>query len=148
MIIKNKKSKYNYDFIEEETAGIILEGTEIKSIRDGKVNFTDSYCYFNKNELWLKNLHIDTYKMGTDNNHEPKRDRKLLLTKSQLKKLEEKSNEKGLTIIPVSLFINDKGIVKIKIALAKGKKNYDKRLSIMNKDLKRDQERELKNKNY
>jgi len=131
--MKNKKANFNYIFIEKEIAGIVLVGTEVKSIRLNKISFTDSYCYFKNNELWLKNLHISEYKEGTYNNHEPKRDRKLLLKKQQILKLQKKVNEDGLTIIPTEIFFKN-GIVKVEIALSKGKKIYDKRESIKKKD--------------
>lgn len=146
-IIKNKKARFNYEFIESEIAGIKLKGTEIKSIRGGNVGFNDSYCLFIDNELWVKNLHIDEYKNASHNNHDPKRDRKLLLTKQQLTRFHSKVNEKGLTIIPEEIFINDKGLAKIKISLSKGKKHQDKRQIIKENDIKRDMDREIKNLN-
>ena len=145
MKIKNKKAFYNYEFIDKEISGIILSGTEIKSIREGLVNFTDSYCIFKDHELWIKNLNISEYKNGTCNNHIPTRDRKLLMTKVQLKKFETKLNEKGFTIVPVELFINDKGICKLEIALSRGKKTFDKKQIIKENDIKRDMDMELKN---
>jgi SsrA-binding protein len=144
MKIQNRKSRFNYEFIEKEIAGIVLAGTEVKSIREGKVSFTDSYCFFVDGELWLKSLHISEYKEGTYNNHEPKRDRKLLLKKQQLRKLQKKMNEGGLTIIPTLIFINDKGLVKVEVALAKGKKTIDKRETIKQRDIEKDTNRELK----
>ncbi len=144
MKIKNKKARFNYVFIETEVAGIVLTGTEVKSIRAGKLSFTDSYCFFKDGELWLKSLHISEYTEGTYHNHEPKRDRKLLLKKQQLKKFQKKMNEGGLTIVPSEIFINNKGLVKVKIALSKGKKNFDKRETIRNRDIKKDLDRELK----
>lgn len=139
--IKNKKASYEYFLIEEFEAGIVLTGTEIKSIREGKANFVDAYCDFEGNELFLKNLHIAEYTYGTYLNHAPKRDRKLLLNRRELKKLRTKSSEKGFTIVPVSLYINEKGIAKVAIALAKGKHFYDKRETIKKKDVKREMER-------
>ena len=121
---------------------MVLTGTEIKSLRTGKVSFNDSYCYFQKNELFVKSLHIAEYKYGTDANHDPLQDRKLLLTKRELRKLETKIKEKGYSIIPLRIFINEKGLAKMEIGLAKGKKNYDKRDTIKNREL----ERELKRK--
>ena len=123
------------------TAGIVLTGTEIKSIRAGKASFTDSYCSFINNELWLHNLHISEYQEGSYNNHEPKRDRKLLLTKRELRKINSKLNEKGTTIVPIVLFINENGYAKVEIALARGKKMFDKRESIKEKDNRRDMQR-------
>lgn len=143
-IIKNKKAKFNYEFIESEIAGIELKGTEIKSIRCGNIGFNDSYCLFIDNELWVKNLHIDEYKNASHNNHDPKRDKKLLLTKQQLIKFQSKVNEKGLTIIPEEIFINDKGLAKMKISLSKGKKTYDKKQIIKENDIKIEMDREIK----
>lgn len=141
----NKKAKFNFEFIEKEIAGIVLKGTEIKSIRQSKLNFNDSYCYFHDNEIWLKNLHISEFENGTDNNHEPNRDRKILLTKKQILKFKNKYEEKKLTIIPTEIFINDKGLVKVEIALSKGKKLYDKKQIIKENDIKKDMDREIKN---
>jgi len=139
--IKNKKAYFEYFLLEEYTAGIQLTGTEIKSIREGKVSFVDSFCSFKDNELFVHNLHIAEYSMGTHYNHDPKRDRKLLLTARELRKLLNKTKEKGLTIIPVLLFINEKGFAKLTISLAKGKHSYDKRETIKKKDVKRDLDR-------
>jgi len=139
--IKNKKAYFEYFLLEEYTAGIQLTGTEIKSIREGKVSFVDSFCSFRENELFVLNLHISEYSLGTHYNHDPKRERKLLLTSRELRKLQNKTKEKGLTIIPVLLFINEKGFAKLTIALAKGKHSYDKRETIKKKDVKRDLER-------
>ena len=136
--IKNRKAEFEYFLVSSYTAGIVLSGTEIKSIRTGKVNLTDSYCSFINNELWVHNLHISEYSHGSYNNHEPKRDRKLLLNKKEIKKLVTKLNERGFTIIPTSLWINDNGYAKLDIALARGKKMYDKRESIKNKDNRRE----------
>jgi SsrA-binding protein len=139
--IKNKKASHEYFLEERYVAGIQLSGTEIKSIRYGKATLTDAYCSFFGNELFVRNMHISEYKLGTHYNHEPKRDRKLLLTKRELKKLRTKINEKGYTLIPVVLFINDNGLAKLEIALAKGKHTYDKRASLKEKDIKRDMDR-------
>jgi SsrA-binding protein len=141
--LKNKKAKFKYEFIETYTAGIKLVGTEIKSIRDSKVSFTDSYCFFIENELWLRNVHISEYENGNINNHDPIRDRKLLLNRSELNKLEQKSAEKGLTIVPVKIFINDKNLAKVEIALAKGKNISDKRQTIKKRDIERQMKNEL-----
>lgn len=143
MIIKNKKATYEYFLLEEFTAGIVLSGTEIKSIRKGKVSLVDSYCSFINNELFLKNSHIAEYEFGNLNNHEPKRDRKLLLNKKELRKIQKKIKEKGLTVIPVNMFINKEGFCKVTISIAKGKKLHDKVNSIKEKDIKRDINREL-----
>jgi SsrA-binding protein len=142
--IKNRKAYHEYFILEKFVAGIQLTGTEIKSIRAGKVNLVDGYCAFKGDELYIINIHIAEYKFGTHYNHEPKRDRKLLLTRRELKKLATKTREKGFTIIPTVLFINEKGLAKLEIALAKGKKLYDKRESLKTKDSKRDLDR----KNY
>lgn len=139
--IRNKKASFEYFLVEEFDAGIQLTGTEIKSIREGKVSFVDSFCTFIGQELFVRNLHISEYRYGTHYNHDPKRDRKLLLTKRELKKILTKSKEKGFTIIPVLLYINPRGLAKLKIALAQGKRLYDKRESIKEKDMKRDVER-------
>ena len=140
--IKNRRASFEYHFLDTYTAGIQLTGTEIKSVRDGKVNLTDGFCTFINGELWLKNVHIAEYKEGTYNNHEPKRPRKLLLNKQELKKLQNKLKEQGLTIIPTRMFINERGLAKLDIALAKGKKLYDKREDLKLKDAKRQIARE------
>lgn len=139
--IKNKKAYYQYSLEDKYLAGIQLTGTEIKSIRTGKVSLAESYCNFIESELFVINMHIAEYEMGTHYNHQPKRDRKLLLTKRELKKLLIKVKEKGYTIIPTVLFINEKGLAKLEIALARGKKFYDKREDIKNKDIKRELDR-------
>jgi len=139
--IKNRKVTFEYELIEKWIAGIKLSGTEIKSIRGGKVNLTESYCQFFGDELFVKNMHISEYEMGTCNNHEARRDRKLLLNRKELTKLEKKVRESGLTIVCVKLFINDRGLAKLEIALARGKKTYDKRESLKLKDAKRDMDR-------
>lgn len=144
IIIKNKRATFDYEIMERYTAGIQLFGTEIKSIRDGKAALTDTFCTFINDELWVKNMHIATYFFGTYNNHEVRRDRKLLLNKKELKKLSRATKETGLTIVPTKLFINEKGLAKLEIGLAKGKKNYDKRHSLKEKDIDRD----LKNRNF
>jgi len=140
--IKNKKAYFDYEFIEKLVAGIVLTGTEIKSIRLGKASLVDAYCIIENGELFVRGMNIATYDPGTFNNHKPMRDRKLLVEKSELKKLDRKVKEKGLTIIPTQLFISDKGYAKLEIALARGKKEYDKRETIRTRDLKRDMERE------
>jgi len=142
--IKNKKAGYQYFLVEIFTAGIQLQGTEIKSIRSGKANLSDAYCAFVEDELYVKNMHIAEYDFGTYNNHSPKRDRKLLLNKRELRKLSGKVKEKGFTIIPVRLFINENGLAKLEIALARGKHFYDKRESLKKKDIKKDIDRSLR----
>ena len=141
-MIKNKKASHEYFLLEQFIAGIVLVGTEIKSIRAGKVSLVDSFCSFTGKELYLNNVHIAEYEFGNIYNHEPKRPRKLLLKKKELKKLKTKSQEKGLTIVPVTMFISDKGKCKITIYLAKGKKTHDKREALKEKDSKR----EMKNR--
>ena len=140
-ISKNRKASFEYFFLDEFTAGIVLTGTEIKSVRLNQVSIAEAYCLFEKSDLIIRNMNIEHYKEGTYNNHEPRRDRKLLLNLKELKKLSGKLKDKGLTIIPIRLFINDKGLAKIHISLAKGKKNYDKRESIKQKDVKRQLDR-------
>ena len=144
IIIKNKRAEHEYFLMDRITAGIVLTGTEIKSIRNGKASLADSYCSFKGDELFVVGMHIAEYDKGTYNNHDPKRDRKLLLTARELRKLKTKVQEKGLTIIPVVLFINEKGLAKVDIALARGKHYYDKRESLKTKDSKRDIEKQLK----
>ena len=143
--IKNRKVTFEYELIEKFIAGIKLVGTEIKSIRGGKVNLTESYCQFFGGELYVKNMHISEYDFGTCNNHEARRDRKLLLNRKELTKLEKKVKESGLTIVCVKLFINDRGLAKLEIALARGKKTYDKRESLKLKDAQRDMDRMRRN---
>jgi SsrA-binding protein len=135
--IKNRRASFEYAFLEKYTAGIMLKGTEIKSIRQGKVNLTDAYCLFLGDELYIRQMNIAKYDEGTHYNHQPLQDRKLLLTKRELKKLINKLKDVGLTIIPTRMYISDRGFAKIDIALAKGKKLYDKRDSIKEKDVKR-----------
>ena len=142
--IRNKRASFDYEFLEEYNAGIVLTGTEIKSIRAGKASLVDSYCFFNRGELWVKGMHIAEYKLGTYYNHEEKRERKLLLTHKELIKLQRKVKESGLTIVPVKVFLNEKGYAKLRIALAKGKKEFDKRESLKLKDAKKDMERAMK----
>jgi len=139
--IRNKKAGFEFFLLEDYSAGIQLTGTEIKSLREGKANLTDAYCLFVAEELFVKNLHISEYTYGTHYNHDPKRDRKLLLTKRELRKLLTKTKEKGLTIIPTVLFINEKGLAKLDISIAKGKKLYDKRETLKTKDTKREMDR-------
>ena len=142
--IKNKRAEHEYFLMDRIIAGIVLTGTEIKSIRNGKASLAESYCTFKEDELFVVGMHIAEYDKGTYNNHDPKRDRKLLLTARELRKLKTKVQEKGLTIIPVLLFINDKGLAKLDIALARGKHYYDKRETLKTKDSKRDIEKQLK----
>lgn len=139
--IKNKKAYFNYEIIDKLVAGMQLTGTEIKSIRSGKASLSDSYCLFRENELWVTNMRISAYDQGSYNNHDPYRDRKLLLNRKELNKLEKQTREKGLTIIALRVFINNNGYAKLEIALAKGMRKYDKREAIKKKDMKRDMER-------
>jgi len=139
--IKNKKAGFNYELLAKYTAGIVLYGTEIKSIREGKAGLVDSYCGFSNGELWVINMHIAAFRLGNSYNHEPVRSRKILLTKRELKKIERATKETGFTIIPTRLYINEKGLAKLDIAVARGKKLYDKRQSIKEKDNRRDLER-------
>ncbi|MDB5201231.1 MAG: SsrA-binding protein [Ferruginibacter sp.] len=141
MELSNKKAYYEYFFEVKYTAGIVLAGTEIKSLRLGKASFNDSYCLFNRGELYVKSLHISEYSFGTYTNHEPLQERKLLLTKRELRKLETKSREKGYSIIPLRIFISDKGLAKMEIGLGKGKKIYDKRETIKERENDRDVKR-------
>lgn len=140
--IRNRSAYFEYHIDDKYVAGLVLTGTEVKSIRAGKASFNDSYCYFHKGELWIKSLHISEYTHGTYNNHDPLRERKLLLSKKELKKLEAKIKEKGFTIVPLSIFFSEKGLVKMEIGLGKGKKLHDKRETIK----ARDSEREIKRK--
>ena len=139
--IKNKKAFHEYFISDRLVAGIQLTGTEIKSIRSGKVNLTDAFCVFEDAELFVRNMHISEYAMGTYNNHMAKRVRKLLLNRKELNKLSTKVKEKGFTIVPIRLFINERGLAKLEIALAKGKHTYDKRETLKQKDSKREIER-------
>ncbi|MBO4590259.1 MAG: SsrA-binding protein [Bacteroidaceae bacterium] len=142
--IKNRKASFDYEFIETYTAGIVLTGTEIKSIRQGKVSLVDTYCFFAQNELWVKNMNITEYFYGSYNNHLARRDRKLLLNRKELRELQQGESTPGFTIVPVRLYINEKGLAKLVIALAKGKKEYDKRQSIKEKEDKREMSRVFK----
>ena len=139
--IKNKKASFEFEFIDTYVAGLMLEGTEIKSIREGKVSLTEAYCMFLDDELFVRQMHIAPYSMAASYNHEAVRDRKLLLSKKELAKLQTKSQEKGLAIIPVRIFINDRGKAKLEIALARGKKLHDKRQDLKEKDAKRELQR-------
>ncbi|MBO4588912.1 MAG: SsrA-binding protein [Bacteroidales bacterium] len=141
--IKNKKASFEYFLIDEYVAGLVLTGTEIKSIRDGKANLTDAYCTFIGNELFVRQMHVSEYRFGSYMNHPAKRDRKLLLTRRELRKLKARTKEKGYTIVPVLLFVDDRGYAKLKIALARGKKFFDKRQTIKDKDTRRDMQREI-----
>ena len=136
--IRNKRAGYEYELLDKYVAGIVLKGTEIKSIKEGKVNLQDGYCYFNNGELFVKGVSISPYSQGTHFNHEAARERKLLLKRSEIRKLEGKVVEKGLTLVPVRLFINERGFAKLEVAIARGKKLHDKRDSIKERDIKRE----------
>ena len=136
--IKNKKASFEYEFLDLYTAGIALRGTEIKSIRQQKVNIGDAYCYVHDNAIWVKNLHISQYGDGTYLNHDPLRERKLLLKKKEINKISKKLDDQGITVVPVRLFINDRGFAKMELAVARGKKLYDKREDLKEKDIKRE----------
>jgi SsrA-binding protein len=139
--LSNRKAYYEYYFEATYIAGMVLSGTEIKSLRAGKASFNDSYCIFNKGELYVRSLHISEYAFGTYTNHEPLQERKLLLNKKELRKLESKIKEKGYSIIPLRIFLSEKGFAKMEIGLGKGKKNYDKRNTIKERESDRDVKR-------
>ena len=141
MEIKNRSAFHEYFFDNKYVAGIVLTGTEVKSLRAGKASFNDSYCIIHKGELWLKSLHIAEYSHGTANNHDPVRDRKLLLQKREINKIESKLKEKGYTLIPLLIFFNDKNLIKVEIGLGKGKKLHDKRETIKKRDVEREMKR-------
>lgn len=142
--IRNKRASFDYELLDTFTAGIILTGTEIKSIRLGKASLVDTFCLFEKDELWVRNMNISEYFYGSYNNHSARRERKLLLSRKELKKIQRLVKETGHTIVPTRLFINDKGLAKLNIAVAKGKKQYDKRQSLKEKDDKRVMDRMMK----
>lgn len=136
--IRNRQAGFEFELLDKYVAGIVLRGTEIKSIREGKVNLQDGYCYFNNGELYAKGVTIDQYAQGTHYNHEAQRERKLLLKRTELIKIEKRIEEKGLTLIPTRLFINDRGYAKLEIAIGRGKKLHDKRNTIKDRDAKRE----------
>lgn len=144
--IKNKRATFDYEMIATYTAGIVLTGTEIKSIRQSKASLVDTYCSFINGELWVKNMHIAEYFYGSYNNHAARRDRKLLLTRKELRKLSQDNKNPGFTIVPTRLFINEKGLAKLVIALAKGKHEYDKRNSIRENEDRREMDRAIKSR--
>ncbi len=144
ILIRNKRATFDYELIDTYQAGIVLVGTEIKSIRLGKASLVDTFCFFIDGELWVKNMNISEYFYGTYNNHLPRRDRKLLLTKRELEKIRRQTKDTGFTIVPTKLFINAKGLAKVEVAVAKGKKQYDKRESLKEKDDKRQMDRAMK----
>lgn len=142
--IRNRSAYHDYYIEDKYDAGLVLAGTEVKSLREGRASFNDSYCFFHKGELWIKSLHITPYSHGTVNNHDPVQERKLLLHKKELRKLEAKIKEKGYSIVPLRIFFNEKGLAKLEIGLGKGKKLYDKRETIKQRDTERDIKRYLK----
>ncbi len=142
--IKNKRADFEYFTIQKFNCGIVLTGTEIKSVRQGKVNLKEGFCYARDGEVWIKNMHIAPYKEASYNNHDPLRLRKILLTKREIRKIESKLKEKGLTLVPYEMYINDRGFAKLDIILGKGKKHFDKRNTIKDKDSKRDLDRAMK----
>jgi SsrA-binding protein len=142
--IRNRSAYHEYFIEQTYDAGIVLQGTEVKSLRAGKASFNDSYCLMHKGELYIKNLHIAEYSHGTSNNHIPTRDRKLLLQKKELRKLEQKLKEQGYTLVPLNIYFNDKGLAKLHFGLGKGKKLYDKRESIKQRDTEREMKRFIK----
>lgn len=143
--IKNKKAAFDFFFVDTYTAGIVLTGTEIKSIRQGKASLVDTFCYIHNGEIWVKGMNVSPYFYGSYNNHEAKRDRKLLLNKKEIRHLEEDTKSVGFTIVPTLLFIDDKGRAKLDIALCRGKKEYDKRETLKLKQDKREMDRAMKN---
>jgi SsrA-binding protein len=142
--IKNRSAFHDFFIEDKYDAGMVLTGTEVKSLRDGRASFNDSYCYFNKGELWIRSLHIAEYSHGTVNNHDTVRERKLLLQKKELRKMEAKIKEKGFTVVPLRIFFSEKGLVKMEIGLGKGKKLYDKRDTIKQRDTDREMKRYIK----
>ena len=142
--IRNKKASFEYFFVDTYTAGIVLTGTEIKSIRLGKASLVDTFCYINNGEIWVKGMNVSPYYYGSYSNHEAKRDRKLLLTKREIHKLQEATKAVGFTIVPTLVFIDDKGRAKMDIALARGKKEFDKRQTLKEKEDRREMDRAIK----
>lgn len=143
--IRNKRATFDYEILEEYIAGIVLVGTEIKSLRLGKASLVDSYCYFERGELWIRNVNIAEYTWGTCNNHIPKRDRKLLLNRKELVKLQRSLQDRGLTVVGLRIFINDRSLAKVAIGLARGRKAYDKREYIKENDARREMDKAMKN---
>ena len=142
--IKNKRAEHDFLVVDKYTAGIVLTGTEIKSIRAGKASLVDTFCYIHNGEMWVKNMYIAEYFYGTYNNHTARRDRKLLLTRKELRNIEGAVKASGFTIVPTKLFINEKGLAKVVVAIARGKKEYDKRDSIRERDDRREMDRAFK----
>lgn len=142
--VKNKRASFDYEFVDTFTAGIVLTGTEIKSIRAGKASLVDTFCYVNNGEIWVKNMYVALYDQGSYNNHVERRERKLLLNKKEIRNLQDDTKAPGFTIVPVRIFISEKGLAKMVIALARGKKEYDKRQSLKEKEDKREMDRAMK----
>ena len=142
--IKNRRASFDYEVLNTFTAGIVLTGTEIKSLRMGKAGLTDTYCIVDKKEVWLKNMYIAEYSYGSYNNHTTHRDRKLLLNRKEINDIEKSNLQPGYSVVPLRVFINERGLAKVVIAIAKGKKQYDKRQSIKDRDYKRDMQRAMK----
>ncbi len=142
--IRNRRATFDYEIIEEYTAGVVLVGTEIKSIRMGKAALTDSYCYVDRGELWIKGMNVAEYHWGTHNNHMPKRDRKLLLNRKELAKIERALQDKGLTMVGLRMFLNARGLAKVVVGLARGRKSHDKREYLKANDAKREMDKALK----
>lgn len=143
--IRNRRATFDYEILEEFVAGVVLVGTEIKSVRLGKASMVDSYCYFDRNELWIRNVDIAEYDWGTCNNHSPKRDRKLLLNRKELNRLQRSLQDRGLTVVGLRLFLNERGLVKIVVGLARGRKAYDKREHLKESDARREMDKAMKN---
>ena len=148
ILIKNRRASFDYEFIEKFTAGIVLSGTEIKSIRAGKASLVDSYCYVHGREVWVKNMYVAEYFYGSFNNHRTRRDRKLLLNRREIIRLEQQLKNPGVTIVPLQLYVNEQGRAKLEIALARGKKMYDKRNTMKDRDDRREMDRATKNYKY
>lgn len=144
MEIRNRSAYHDFFIEDKYTAGLVLAGTEVKSLRAGKASFNDSYCFFNKGELWIKSLHISEYSHGTINNHDPLQDRKLLMTKRELRKLDTRIKEKGYTLVPLRIYFSEKGLAKIELGLGKGKRQFDKRETMKQRDTEREIKRYLK----
>ena len=142
--VRNKRATFDYEILEEWTAGIVLVGTEIKSIRMGKVSLTDCYCYFDRGELWIRGVNIAEYAWGSCNNHAPKRDRKLLLNRKEIDRLQRSLQDRGLTVVGLRLFLNERGLVKVVVGLARGRKSYDKREYLKENDARREMDKAMK----
>lgn len=142
--IKNKRASFDYELLETFTAGIVLTGTEIKSIRLGKASLVDTYAIVERGEIWVKNMYVAEYAFGTYNNHAPRRDRKLLLNRKEIRRLQTAAKDRGFTLVPTRLFINERGLAKLVLAIARGKKEYDKRQSIRERDDRREMDRMFK----